>query len=121
MTYNPAHLNHLEILSLLAEGLIEYLERIRAGEVDPFPYPNALLRGFNQLLIACALQDVDRAKRPRSIPESVQSWASLPLVAWPLKLKTPRSFSVEDYLIEPDLGDRPTQLCDRLAAELGVK
>lgn len=121
VNYNPAQLNHAEILSLLARGLIEYLERVSAGEVDPFPYPDALLRGFNQLLIACALQEVDRAKRPKSIPEFVQIWATLPLVAWPLKLQTPYSFTVDDYLVEPDLGDSPTQLCQRLATQLKVK
>ena len=68
MVYNPTQLNHLEILALLADGLICYLKRVRAGEKEPFPYPDSLLRGFNQLSIACTLQGVDRAKRPHNIP-----------------------------------------------------
>ena len=115
MAYNPTQQNHQEMLSLLAGGLIPYLEQVRAGELDPFPYPDELLRGFNQLLIACAVQEVDRAKRPKSISEFVQSWASLPLAAWPLQLETPCSFTADDYLIEPDAGAYPTQLCEKLA------
>lgn len=121
MTYNPAQLNHTEILSLLASGLIKYLEQVRSGELDPFPYPDALLRGFNQLLLICALQEIDRAKRPKSIPEFVQNWATLPLAAWPLKLQTSYSFGINDYLIEPDNSNRPTQLCKKLAAGLAVE
>ncbi len=82
MNYDPTKLNHLEILSLLASGLIEYFERIKAGEKDPFPYPDALIRGFNQLLIACALQDVERAKRPKGVLEFMQTWGRLPLMKW---------------------------------------
>lgn len=55
MTYNATQLNHQEMLSLLAGGLIAYLQQVRAGETDPFPYPDELLRRFNQLLIACAV------------------------------------------------------------------
>lgn len=65
MSYNPTQLDHLKILSLLSKGLISYLERVRAGETEPFPYPDALLRGFNQLGIACALQGVERALPPQ--------------------------------------------------------
>lgn len=82
MSYDPAKLDHSEILLLLAKAVIEYFTRVTAGEEDPFPYPEALIRGFNQLNIACALQDLERAKRPRSIPEFVQTWGKLPLTAW---------------------------------------
>ena len=47
------------------------MERVIAGEQDPFPYPNALLRGFNQLLLTCTLRDVPRAQRPASIPKFI--------------------------------------------------
>jgi len=40
---DPTKLDDLEMLSLLAHGLIPYMERVAAGEEDPFPYPNALL------------------------------------------------------------------------------
>jgi hypothetical protein len=116
MSYNPTQLDHLEILSLLSQGLICYLERVRAGETDPFPYPDALLRGFNQLGIACALQGVERAKRPRSILEFVKVWGTLPLSEWSLKLEIKDyQFTDEARLIEPDLDARPTQLCEELA------
>jgi hypothetical protein len=119
MTYDPTKLDHLEILSLLATGLIDYLKRVRDGEQDPFPYPDALVRGFNQLGIACALQGVDRAKRPKSIPEFVKTWGTLPLAAWHLHLEIASyTFTTNDYLIELDLGE-PTQLCKELAQ--GVK
>jgi len=116
MSYNPTQLDHLEILSLLSKGLISYLERVRTGETDPFPYPDALLRGFNQLGIACALQGVERAKCPRSIPEFVKVWGTLPLSEWPLKLEI-KDYKLTDEarLIEPDLDARPTQLCEELA------
>lgn len=116
MTYDPTRLDSLEILSLLARGLIDYLERVRAGEKDPFPYPEYLLRGFNQLGIACVLQGIDRTKRPSSIPEFVTTWGILPLGAWPLKLEIDSpGFSSDDYLIEPEQQDRPTRLCYKLA------
>lgn len=102
------------MLCLLASGLISYLQQVRAGETDTFPYPDELLRGFNQLLIACAVQEVDRSKRPKSISDFVQQWATLPLVAWPLRLETVESFGLDDYLIEPDAGAYPTQLCKKL-------
>ena len=79
MTYNPTQLNYQEMLSLLAGGLIPYLQQVRAGETDPFPYPDELLRRFNRLLIACAVQEVERSKRPKSIPDFVEQWATLPL------------------------------------------
>ena len=111
MTYNPTQLDHLEILSLLATGLIDYLKRVQDGEQDPFPYPEALVRGFNQLGIACALQGVDRAKRPKSIPEFVKTWGTLPLAAWYLQLEIASpTLTADDCLIDPELGE-PTQLC----------
>ena len=116
MTYHPTKLDYLEILSLLARGLIDYLERVRAGEKDPFPYPDYLLRGFNQLGIACVLQGIERAKRPSSVPEFVTTWGIQPLGEWPLKLEIDSpTFSRDDYLIEPEQQDRPTQLCYKLA------
>ncbi|MGQ4650720.1 pPIWI_RE_Y domain-containing protein [Lyngbya aestuarii] len=120
MTYDPTQLDDLEMLTLLAKGLICYLGRLRIGEKDPFPYPDSLLRGFNQLRIACILQGVDRAKHPCSIPEFVEIWGRLPLLAWPLKLEiSAYTFSNGDYLIEPGLDHRPTQLCKELAELLG--
>ncbi|MGE5658866.1 MAG: hypothetical protein ACM37W_19895 [Actinomycetota bacterium] len=115
MTYDPVQLNHREMLCWLASGLISYLERVRAGEVDPFPYPDDLLRGVNQLLIACAVQEVDRSKLPKSVPDFVQQWATLPLAAWPLRLDGWNG--IEDCLI--DAGAYPTQLCEKLARGRG--
>ncbi len=115
MTYDPTKLDDLEMLSLLARGLISYLERVRAGETEPFPYPDTLLRGFNQLCLACALQAVDRAKRPSSIPDFVETWGTCPLVEWPLKLEIPSyRFTSSDRLIEPTRNDFPTLLCFEL-------
>jgi hypothetical protein len=79
MATDPTKLDDLEMLSLLAHGLIPYMERVAAGEKDPFPYPDTLLRGFNQLILTCALRDVPRAERLASIPEFVTTWAILPL------------------------------------------
>lgn len=116
MTYDPTRLDDQEILSLLARGLIDYLKRVSAGEKDPFPYPDYLLRGFNQLGIACVLQGVDRAKRPSSVPEFVTTWGILPLKEWPLQLEIDwSSFSSDGGLIEPEKQDSPTQLCHELA------
>lgn len=117
MTYDPTKLDDLEMLNLLAKGLIDYLEQVRGGEKDPFPYPDALLRGFNQLAIACALQGVERAKRPKSIPEFVTIWGVLPLAAWPLQLDSLASygFNSNDVLIELDSGNYPTRLCQEIA------
>ncbi|NEO31884.1 MAG: hypothetical protein F6K36_15895 [Symploca sp. SIO3C6] len=117
MTYDPTKLDDLEMLNLLAKGLIDYLEQVRGGEKDPFPYPDALLRGFNQLAIACALQGLERAKRPKSIPEFVEIWGALPLAAWPLQLDSLASYGFDgnDVLIEHDSGNYPTKLCQELA------
>ena len=40
MATDPTKLDDLEMLSLLAGGLIPYTERVEAGEKDPFPYPD---------------------------------------------------------------------------------
>ncbi len=117
MSYDPAKLNHSEILSLLASGVLEYFGRIRAGEKDPFPYPDPLIRGFNQLSIACALQNVERSKRPKGVIEFIETWGKLPLTKWALKLEVADAFAADDCLIKPDLG-KPTQLCQDLAQGL---
>lgn len=82
MISDPTKLNDIEMLSLLALGLIPHMERVIAGEQNPFPYPDALLCGFNQLLLTCALRDVPRAQRPASIPEFITTWGVLPLSEW---------------------------------------
>ncbi len=99
--------------------------RLAAGEKDPFPYPDALLRGFNQLILTCALRDVPRAQRPTSIPEFVSTWAILPLAKWGVKLDisadvfiTGDSASAPGYglrLLDPDYGGNPTALCRKLS------
>lgn len=114
-TYNPIQLNDLEMLQLIALGLIPYLNQIKAGEENPFPYPEALLRGFNQLCLACALRDVARKERPMSIPEFVAQWGPMPLLKWPLKLEVPPDIlTPDDRLLDPDLDGRPTRLCYKL-------
>jgi len=80
MTSDPTKPNDLEMLSLLALGLIPHMERVIAGDKDPFPYPNTLLCGFNQLLLTCALRDLPRAQRPASIPEFIATWGVLLLL-----------------------------------------
>ena len=118
MSYDPTKLNHSEILSLLASGVLEYFGRIRAGEKDPFPYPDPLIRGFNQLSIACALQNVERSKRPKGVVEFVETWGKLPLTKWALKLEVADyAFTADDCLIKPDVS-KPTQLCKDLARGL---
>ncbi len=103
MTYNPAKLDERELLSLLAKGLMEYQKRLRSGETDPFPYPEALVRGFNQLNIACTLQGVKRSKRPKSIPEFVETWGKIPVTQWPLQMElVSYTFTANGCLIETD-------------------
>lgn len=116
MATDPTKLDDLEMLSLLAIGLIPYMERVAAGEENPFPYSNALLCGFNQLILTCALRDVPRAERLTSIPEFVTTWASLPLAEWGVKLDIPAdTFAVGDRLLDPDYNGRPTALCRKLS------
>ncbi len=116
MSADPIKLNDLEMLSLLALGLATYMKRVKAGEKDPFPYPDALICGFNQLLIICALRDVPRAQRPKSIPEFVTTWAILPLSEWVVKLDIPADvFAVGDRLLDPECDGNPTALCRKLS------
>jgi hypothetical protein len=116
MTSDPTKLDDLEMLSLLAHGLILYMERVTAGEKDPFSYPDTLLRGFNQLILACALRDVPKAQQPSSIPEFVTTWAILPLAKWGVKLDVPADvFIAGDRLLDPDYNGRPTALCRKLS------
>lgn len=56
MVSDPTKLDDLEMLSLLTHGLIPYMERVMAREKDLFSYPDTLLRGFNQLILTCALR-----------------------------------------------------------------
>ena len=116
MATDPTKLDDLEMLPLLASGLIPYTERVEAGEKDPFPYPDALLRGFNQLILACTLRDVPRAERPTSIPKFVATWAILPFSEWGVKLDVPADmFIAGDRLLDPDYDGRPTALCRKLS------
>jgi pPIWI_RE three-gene island domain Y len=87
-----------------------------AGEKDPFPYPNTLVCGFNQLILTCALRDVPRAQRPKSIPEFVTTWAILPLAEWSVKLDIPAGvFIAGDRLLDPEYSGNPTALCKKLS------
>ncbi len=124
MASDPTKLDDLEMLSLLTHGLVPYMERVMAGEKDPFPYPDTLLRGFNQLILTCALHDVPRAERPKSIPEFVMTWAILPLTEWAVKLDIPADvFIVGDSasahaglrLLDPEYDGNPTALCRKLS------
>ena len=92
------------------------MERVAAGEKDPFPYPDTLLRGFNQLILTCALRDVPRAERPISIPAFVTTWAILLLTEWAVKLDIPADvFIAGDRLLDPECDGRPTALCRKLS------
>ncbi len=92
------------------------MKRVEAGEKDPFPYPDALLCGFNQLILTCALRDVPRAVRPTSIAAFVANWAILPLTEWAVKLDIPADvFIAGDRLLDPDYDGNPTALCRRLS------
>ncbi len=116
MATDPTKLDDLEMLSLLAQGLISYIERVMAGEKDPFPYPDTLLRGFNQLILTCTLRDVPRAERPTSIPAFVMTWAILPLTEWTVKLDISADMLVAgDSLLDPDYDGRPSALCRKLS------
>ena len=116
MATDPTKLDDLEMLSLLAYGLISYMGRVAAGEKDPFPYPDTLLRGFNQLILACALRDVPKAQQPASIPEFVTTWAILPLAKWGVKLDVAADrLTVGDRLLDPKYSGRPTALCRKLS------
>lgn len=116
MTIDPTKLDDIEILSLLALGLIPHMERVVAGEKDPFPYPDALLGGFNQLILICALRDVPRAQRPTSIPEFIATWGLLPLSEWCVKLDVPADLlTTDERLLDPECDSRPTKLCQQLS------
>lgn len=116
MISDPTKLDDMEMLSLLALGLIFHMERVFAGEKDPFPYPDALLCGFNQLLLTCALRDVPRAQRPSSIPEFIATWGIMPLSEWCVKLNVPVDLlTTDERLLDPECDGRPTQLCQKLS------
>lgn len=116
MTSDPTKLNDIEMLSLLAVGLIPHMEQVIAGEKDPFPYPDTLLCGFNRLLLTCALRDVPRAQRPASIPEFIATWGVLSLSEWCVKLEVPADlFTADERLLDPECESRPTQLCKQLS------
>lgn len=116
MISDPTKLNDIEMLSLLAVGLIPHMKRVIAGELDPFPYPDALLCGFNQLILTCALRDVPRAQRPTSIPEFIATWGIMPLLEWGVKLDVPADlFTSDERLLDPNCESRPTQLCQKLS------
>ena len=116
MAADPTKLDGLEMLSLIAHGLIPFMERVMAGEQDLFPYPEALLCGFNQLVLTCALQDVPRAQRSKSIAEFVANWSILPLSEWAVKLDIPADmFIAGDRLLDPDYDGSPTALYRKLS------
>ena len=116
MTSDPTQLDDIEMLSLIALGLIPHMERVVTGEEDPFPYPDALLCGFNQLLRTCALREGPRGQRPASIPEFIATWGILPLSEWYVKLDVPADlFTTDERLLDPECDSRPTHLCRKLS------
>jgi hypothetical protein len=116
MANDPTKLDDLEMLSLLSRELVPYMKRVAAGEKDPFPYPDALLCGFNQLILTCTLRDVPKAQRLASIPKFVTTWATLPLSEWGVKLDVPADVCVAgDHLLDPDYDGKPTALCRKLS------
>lgn len=116
MASDPTKLDDVEMLSLLALGLISFMLQVKAGEKDPFPYPEALLCGFNQLSLICALRDVPRAQHPTSIPDFVTTWAILPLAEWSVKLDIPADMlATGDRLLDPECDGSPTVLCRKLS------
>ena len=89
---------------------------VMAGEKDPFPYLDALLCGFNQLILTCALRDVPRAEQPTSIPKFAATWAILPLAKWAVNLDIPVDMlAVGNCLLDPEYDSRPTALCRKLS------
>lgn len=116
MPSDPTKLDDLEMLSLIAYGLIPYMEQVMVGGKDPFPYPDALLRGFNQLVLICALRDVSKAQQPASIPAFVTTWAILPLTEWAVNLDIPAGvFITGDRLLDPAYDGEPTALCRKIS------
>lgn len=105
---SPAHLPPDELtLHLIASGLILLVQHVQDGNPITCPYPAALQRGLNRLVIACLRHTTTP---PEGIPDLL-SWCRRPLASWPLNLPTD-AIGSGDRLLD---GDIPTHVCDAWA------
>jgi len=105
-------------LHLIAGGLTRLVQLVNDGYPISIPYPPALQRGLDRLVVACL-----RAAQapPQNIADLIE-WCRRPLTSWPLQLPDAAIGPTDSLLI----GDFPTGICDGWAcarpdveAELG--
>jgi len=105
-------------LHLIASGLSMLVQSVTDGHPLSVPYPPALQRGLDRLVVACLRQS---QTPPRSVVELID-WCRKPLSSWPLALPADAIGPADTLLIS----DFPTRICDGWAcakpdveAELG--
>ena len=91
-------------LHLIASGLTVLVQNVTDGYPVSIPYPPALQRGLDRIVVACLRQ---AQAPPRSIVELID-WCRKPLSSWPLALPEDAIGTTDTLLI----GDFPTRICD---------
>jgi hypothetical protein len=102
---------HMDVLHLVASGVLQAKDAEREGKPPRLPYPVPLQRGLDVLSIICLRAGVDA---PRSVPDLL-AWCRQPLTSWPLHLETD-AVVAGDRLLD---GIEPTQLCEEWAVASG--
>jgi ribosomal protein S27AE len=98
----------LDVLTLLASGIVKYDRQLRAEPPAVFPYPHALQRGLDRLTARCFAQGMTP---PGSVPDLL-GWCNEPFdpARWPLALGD--MAGPDDRLLA---GPLPTVFCQQIA------
>jgi hypothetical protein len=91
-------------LHFIASGLTRLVQDLNEGKPYSLPYPFALQRGLDRLVVACLRQS---KTPPQGIPDLIE-WCRSPLASWPLAMPD-EAIGAKDSLL---IGDFPTSICD---------
>jgi hypothetical protein len=101
----------MDVLHLVASGVLQAKEAEREGKPLKLPYPAPLQRGLDVLSAICLQARVDP---PRSVPDLL-AWCRRSLTSWPLQLGGDAAVPGDRLLDRVE----PTQLCEEWAVASG--
>jgi len=104
----PSDEASLDVMTLLASGIVQYDRQLRAESPVVFPYPPALQRGLDRLTARCLAHGMTP---PGSVPDLL-GWCNEPFspARWPLALGD--MAGPDDRLLA---GPLPTVFCQQIA------
>jgi pPIWI_RE three-gene island domain Y/REase associating with pPIWI_RE len=95
---------HELTIHLIASGLVRLSEQVQRGEPITYPYPVALQRGLNRLLVAC----IQKGISPVQGVSDLLDWCRRPIHSWGLGIDLDE-IDETDTLLDDQL---PTRVCE---------